>query len=585
MALEILLGRAGSPGIGVGRALVIGTTSMPSAVGGNGTGASAGRVAFDPLAETGRLRTALSDAASALQDLATRTAEQAGADVGVIFEAQALFALDPGIVDPALRFVADGVPADDAILRSTDAQADQLAAVDDAFFRERAADVRDVGRRVAAILRGEPPPDLWHDDGSPAIVLADDLDPSAVATLRRELVRGIALAGGAPTGHAAIVARALGIPLVLGLGAALAEVPSSAQLAVDGETGRVFVEPSVDDLAALARAGIAAPGAPASVAAAPHDAPDGAIGSTHGVAILANVGSALEAEAAARSGADGIGLVRTELLFIGRSTPPSVAEQRAMYARILDVMGDRPVVFRTLDVGGDKPASWQAGPAELNPALGVRGIRLGLRRAELLDDQFEALLRAAAGRDLRVMLPMVATREELDAARERLTAVQARIAADGATPRSVRLGVMIEVPSAALMADALAASADFFSIGTNDLVQYTLAADRTNAELADLATTLQPSVLRLIDLVVRAARGRGRHVGVCGEAAADPRCTGLLVGLGVDELSVAPGSLAAVRARVATLDPAAAADLARRALEAPTAAAVATLLGGDLAPG
>jgi phosphoenolpyruvate-protein phosphotransferase len=542
-------------------------------------------VAFDPLAETGRLRTALSDAASALQDLATQTAEQAGADVGVIFEAQALFALDPGIVDPALRFVAEGVPADDAILRSTDAQADQLAAVDDAFFRERAADVRDVGRRVAAILRGERPPDLWHADGSPAIVLADDLDPSAVATLRRELVRGIGLAGGAPTGHAAIVARALGIPLVLGLGAALAEVPSSAQLAVDGEAGRLFVEPSVDDLAALARAGIAVPISPAPAADARDDARDGPIGSSHGVAIVANVGSALEAETAARSGADGIGLVRTELLFLGRSTPPSVAEQRATYARILDVMGDRPVVFRTLDVGGDKPASWQIGPVELNPALGVRGIRLGLRRAELLDEQFEALLGAAAGRDLRVMLPMVATREELDAARERLTAVQARIARDGATPRSVQLGVMIEVPSAALMADALAATADFFSIGTNDLVQYTLAADRTNAELADLATTLQPSVLRLIDVVVRAARAHGRHVAVCGEAAADPRCTGLLVGLGVDELSVAPASIAAVRARVAALDPAAAADLARRALEAPTAAAVATLLDGDPVPG
>jgi phosphoenolpyruvate-protein phosphotransferase len=581
MALEILHGRGGSPGIGVGRALVVRAATGVSPIDGNGTGDPFADAPRDAEAESIRLRAALSQAAAALDGLAKQTAEQAGPDVGVIFEAQALFAADPGIVDPALHLVADGVPADDAILRSTNAQADKLAAVDDAYFSERAADVRDVGRRVASILRGERPPDLWHADGSPAIVIADDLDPSAVATLRHGLVRGIGLAGGAPTGHAAIVARALGIPLVLGLGAALAGVRSSAHLAVDGEAGRLFVEPSADDLAALAQV---QDGSSVSLlpAAGPADnETGGAIHSTHGVSIVANVGSALEAEAAARSGADGIGLVRTELLFLGRSTPPTMAEQRSTYARILDVMGDRPVVFRTLDVGGDKPASWQMGSAESNPALGVRGIRLGLRRAELLDGQLEALLRAATGRDLRVMLPMVATREELDAARERLDAVRARVSAEGAAPRSVELGVMIEVPSAALLADALAPAADFFSIGTNDLVQYTLAVDRTNAELADLATPLQPSVLRLIDIVIRAARAHGRHVAVCGEAAADPRCIALLVGLGVDELSVAPGSIATVRARVADLVPAAAVDLARRALEAPTAAAVGALLDGD----
>ena len=585
MALDILHGRGGSPGIGVGRALVVRAASAPSPIGSNSSGTSILGATRDPEAESDRLRTALTQAADALEGLARRTAEQAGPDVGVIFEAQALFAADPGIVDPALRLVADGLPADDAILRSTDAQADKLAAVEDAYFSERAADVRDVGRRVAAILRGESPRDLWHADGWPAIVLADDLDPSAVATLRPELVRGIALASGAPTGHAAIVARALGIPLVLGLGAALAEVPSTAQLAVDGEIGRLFVEPSPDDLAELARPDESGRTGAKVDSGAVDDVADKRHDSTHGVAIVANVGSALEAEVAARSGADGIGLVRTELMFLGRSTPPSVTEQSTTYARTLDAMGDRPVVFRTLDVGGDKPASWQTGQVEANPALGVRGIRLGLRRAELLDQQFEALLRAAAGRDLRVMLPMVATREELDAARQRLTAAQARAAAAGAVPRSVRLGVMIEVPAAALMADALATSADFFSIGTNDLVQYTLAADRTNADLADLATTLQPSVLRLIDSVVRAARAHGLHVAVCGEAAADPRCIGVLVGLGVDELSVAPASIAMVRARVAALDPIAAADVARRALGAPTAAAVAALIDGDARPG
>jgi phosphocarrier protein FPr len=283
------------------------------------------------------------------------------------------------------------------------------------------------------------------------------------------------------------------------------------------------------------------------------------------------------------AGADGIGLVRTELLFLGRHAPPTVSEQRAAYRRILAAMPGRPVVFRTLDVGGDKPAAWQA-EREANPALGVRGVRLGLRRRSLLDDQLAALLEAAAGEALRVMLPMVSTREELDRARERLEAVCARLAAKGnATPASVALGVMIEVPSAAIMADALAESADFFSIGTNDLVQYTLAADRTNPELVDLAIAHQPAILRLIDTVVRAARTHGRHVSVCGEAAGDPELVPLLVGLGVEELSVAPASVGLIRARVTGLDLEHCRSLATRALAATTVAdvrAIAAEAGG-----
>jgi phosphoenolpyruvate-protein kinase (PTS system EI component) len=241
-------------------------------------------------------------------------------------------------------------------------------------------------------------------------------------------------------------------------------------------------------------------------------------------------------------------------------------------------MPGRPIVFRTLDVGGDKPAAWQT-EAEANPALGVRGLRLGLRRPALLDDQLAAMLEAAAGDELRVMLPMVSTREELDRARERLEAVRADLTARRRpTPERVVLGVMIEVPSAAIMADALAASAEFFSIGTNDLVQYTLAADRTNAALADLATALQPAVLRLIDGVVRAAKVHGRPVAVCGEAAADPALAPILVGLGVDELSVGPASVAAVRARVAALDPGDCRELAARALAASTVDEVRALL-------
>ena len=559
----VLIGRPGAPGIGVGRALAV------QAPGGQGP-VTAGPPA-DPTAEAARLRAALEIAATELTDLADQTTRRAGEEVGAIFVAQALFARDPGIVDPTLEEISAGMPAADAIMSVTARHADSLAGVDDDYFRERAADVRDIGRRVAAVLRGERRPDLWHSDGHAAVLIAADLDPSSVASLRRELVAGIAMAGGTSTGHAAIVARALGIPLVLGLGDAIAALPSDVEVAVDGSTGRLLVEPAPETVLALRSAASAAPQRVAGAA--------DVRASTHGVSVTANVSSPLEAAAAAAADADGVGLVRTELLFLGRHTPPTVDEQRAIYARIRAALGDRPIVFRTLDVGGDKPAPWQTGPPEENPALGIRGIRLGQRHPDLLDDQLRALVDAAGDGELRVMLPMVAVREELDGVRARLDELVADGArATGVRPRAILLGAMIEVPSAAVMADAFARAADFLSIGTNDLVQYTLAADRTNPELADLATPLQPAVLRLIDGVVKAARRHGRHVAVCGEAAGDPSVIPLLVGLGVEELSVTPGSIASVRSTLAGLDPSACETLARRALGAGSLTEVRALL-------
>jgi multiphosphoryl transfer protein len=565
MAHLVLEGRAGSPGIGTGRLLPMFTAAPPAAPAAPGNGGSASPLA--PAAERDRLVVALETAAEQLETLAAEVSARVNDDVGAIFEAQAMFARDPGIVEPALALVDDGVAAEEAILRATEEQAARLASTDDDIFRERAADLRDVGRRVAAIVRGESPAELWRRDGHPAIVIAGDLDPSAVATLRPELVSGIALAGGAPTGHAAIVARALGIPLVLGLGHALETLIAGADGVVDGSAGRLLVEPTAVELAELQTAYVALA------------RPSAVTDRTLGVAITANVSSPREAEAAAQAGAEGIGLVRTELLFLGRHAPPTVAEQRAVYSRIRAAMPGRPIVFRTLDVGGDKPAAWQP-ETEANPALGVRGLRLGLRRPALLDVQLTALLEAAADEELQVMLPMVSTREEVDRARERLEAIRLSLLDRGRPgPGRISLGVMIEVPSAAIMADALGETADFFSIGTNDLVQYTLAADRTNPDLADLATAYQPAILRLIDMVVRAASPRGRHVAVCGEAAADPLLVPLLIGLGVDELSVAPGSITAVRARAGELSGERCRELARRALAASTADEVRAIAG------
>jgi phosphoenolpyruvate-protein phosphotransferase len=499
------------------------------------------------VAERARLAAALAAAGDELTALAAESAARAGDEVGAIFGAQALFASDPGIVDPAMAAIDAGATAEEAIDRVTAAQADVLAAVDDEYFRERAADVRDVGSRVVDALTGRPRPSLHRPDGSPAVVAAVDLEPSLVVSIRPELVTGIALAGGAPTGHAAIVARALGIPLVLGLGAALDGSLDGRPVAVDGTVGRLLVEPDDGDVEP-ADGDVEAPAAAPSAAKALRtaDLP---------VLVAANVGSVREAEAAAAAGADGIGLVRTELLFLGRSVPPGLDEQRSLYRRIADAMPDRPVVFRTLDIGGDKPAPYLASEPEMNPALGVRGIRLSLARPDLFETQLRALLEARPERASWLLLPMVSAVDEVDAARAAIAGAAAVARAEGmAVSTDVRLGVMVEIPSAAILADAFAPRVDFFSIGTNDLVQYALAADRTSASLAELASPLHPAVLRLVRSVTSAAGAAGRHVTVCGEAAADPATAALLVGLGVEELSVAPASIGPLRDALARVD-------------------------------
>jgi multiphosphoryl transfer protein len=551
MARLVLAGQPGSPGAGTGRLLFVAHVAPDAATPASPNGHA------DPVAQEARLVEALAAAAAELEELARTTSERAGAEIGAIFEAQALFARDPGVVGPALDLIRAGTPAEEAMDRASGQAADGLAAVDDEYFRERAADLRDVGRRVVGLLSGRRHPQLYLQDGSMAILAAADLDPSIVAVLRPELVAGIVLAEGAPNGHAAIVARALGMPLVLGLGAQLDPSLDGARAALDGATGRLVVEPDARDIDSAA---------PPRAAAA--SATLGTSGSGVDVAIKANVGSVREAEQAAAAGADGIGLVRTELLFLGRSTPPGLDEQRTTYRRIINAMGGRPVVFRTLDVGGDKPADYATEAREANPALGVRGIRLGLRRPALLETQLRAILEASKV-EVRVMLPMVATLGEIEAARDALERA-ARAAREAGTEVAgdVGLGIMVEVPSAALMADVLAPHVDFFSIGTNDLVQYTLAVDRTNPQLSELASPFQPAVLRLIAGVTAAAAANQRPVSVCGEAAADPLAAALLIGLGVTELSVAPAAIAGLRATLARLDPAACREAAREALSA-----------------
>ena len=416
-----------------------------------------------------------------------------------------------------------------------------LESLDDEVLSARAADVRDVAARIARHLVGAPPPRLERR----SIVVAEDLAPSITVELDRAHLAGIALEGGSRTSHAAILARALGIPAVVGVADLVARAAQANELAIDGDAGLAILDPDAGARAGLERAasdcGEATRGG-RGLRRRPLATADG-----HRVICAANIAEPAEAEAAFAAGAEGIGLFRTEFAFAGRATAPSVEEQAAAYERVLRAAGDAPVVVRLADIGGDKPLPFVSVPREANPFLGVRAIRLADEHPALFATQIRAILVAsrAAGRPVAVMAPMVADVADAQFVRALVEAALAEVP-DAPEPR---VGIMVEVPAAVLVADQLGGIVDFMSIGTNDLTQYLLAADRTNPKLADRQDPLHPAVLRAIARVVEGARSasRGCEVAVCGEMAGDPAGALLLTGLGVDELSMDPRAFNAVK--------------------------------------
>ncbi|HZG89357.1 MAG TPA: phosphoenolpyruvate--protein phosphotransferase, partial [Pseudonocardia sp.] len=396
----------------------------------------------------------------------------------------------------------------------------------------------------------------------PVVLVAADLTPAQAALLDPAEVAGVVLAAGSPTAHATLLLRARGVPAVLGAGGAVLDLADGTPIALDGDTGELVVDPSPERLAgfrdrAAARAG--RDRVAAGRAGEPAITRDGVR-----VLVGANIGAREDAVAAAAGGADLAGLVRTEFLFLDRAQAPDVEEQVAAYRGIAEALGGRRITLRTLDVGGDKPLPYLPLPAEANPFLGLRGIRLADRHAGLFRDQLLAAVRVAHETPVSLMFPMVSTLDELLAARRELAAV---IAAEGrGTPSGLQVGIMVEVPAAALKAAAFVPHVEFLSIGTNDLVQYALAAERGNPAVAHLADPLDPGVLRLVQAVCRAAGDRVL-VAVCGEAAADPRAATVLVGLGVRELSVVPPAVPGIKQLVRDLDTAGAASTATDALD------------------
>jgi phosphocarrier protein FPr len=412
-------------------------------------------------------------------------------------------------------------------------------------------------------------------------VIAPDLTPADTAALDRELVLGIATAHGSATSHSAILARSLGIPAVVGIGEYLLDVQEGTPLVLDGDAGTVYVDPGEELVRGYERRQAereeSALRALAS-ARQPAQTLDG-----RRIQVVANVGSPTDVDLAVANGAEGVGLLRTEFLFLERESLPSEEEQLAAYGDMAARLNGMPMILRTLDVGADKPLPYLPSRPEANPFLGVRGIRLGLDQPELLEAQLRAALRAAAAHPLKVMFPMVATLAEYRGAVSVLRRAREQLEQSGEMVGQMEVGIMVEVPAAALAAEVFAPEVDFFSIGTNDLTQYTLAAERGNERLAGLADALHPSVLRLIQAVTESAQRHGKWVGVCGELASEPLAVPALVGLGVTELSVNPPAIPTVKEAVRQVDSGAAAALAREALRLTSADEVRALLAGEAA--
>jgi len=463
---------------------------------------------------------------------------------------------DPELSDDVEARLKQGESAEAGWMAVIEAAARQQEALQDALLAERAADLRDVGRRVLAQLCGV---ETLAEPDQPYVLVMDEVGPSDVARLDPARVAGILTARGGATAHSAIVARALGIPALVGAGAAVLLLAPGTPLLIDGQRGRLHVSP---DDATLQRALQERDTREQRLRLASEQRHELALTRDgHAVEVFANIGESAGVASAVEQGAEGIGLLRTELIFMAHQQAPDEATQEAEYRRVLDGLAGRPLVVRTLDVGGDKPLPYWPIAKEENPFLGVRGIRLTLQRPQIMEGQLRALLRAADNRPLRIMFPMVGSVSEWRQAREMTERLRLEIPV-----ADLQLGIMIEVPSAALLAPVLAKEVDFFSVGTNDLTQYTLAIDRGHPTLSAQADGLHPAVLQLIDITVRAAHAHGKWVGVCGELAADPLAVPVLVGLGVDELSVSARSIPEVKARVRELSLPEAQALAQAAL-------------------
>ena len=526
-------------------------------------------------AELKRFTAAVAQASAQLEAIAEAAKTRGDQLRADIVEAQSMMLLDPVLVESVAEKISGHLnSAPHAVGQAIAEQAAILAALEDDYLRERAGDVRDIGGRLLACLSGESGPDLAALTAA-VILVAVEITPSLLATADPKKVAAIVAETGGKTSHAAILAKNMAIPAVLGCQGVMAAVADGDQVLVDGSKGRVETGLTAEQLEAAKKLNERRNQSQEELqhlVGQPTSTLDG-----FPIELAANIMDPKGAAQAVKVGADGIGLYRTEFLFMDRSSAPKEEEQFDAYRQVLETMAGKPVIIRTLDIGGDKEIPYMKVPSEANPFLGYRAIRICLQQPDLFMTQLRAILRASAFGKARIMYPMIASLEEVQAANKLLQQTKQSLLQEGiAFDDAVPVGIMVEIPSAAVMADQLIDVVDFFSIGSNDLTQYTLAVDRLNEKVSELYNPFQPGVLRLIRLVAEAAgrTGGAKFAGICGELAADPRATLLLLGLGVTELSVNPAALLPIKKIITSVSLRYAQEVAAAAMKLPTAEAV-----------
>lgn len=529
---NILTGVAISPGLAIGKVYQLRAESFNVVE----------KASLPAVKEKASLSNAINAAAGELNKLMTEVKATANAGQAAIFAAHLEILHDPDILQAANRLIDQGKTSAFAWQKTVEEHASRLSKLNNELLANRANDLRDVGRRVLKLLA--PPKESKKIElPNNSILIAENLTPSETVQIDRNKVVAFCTTTGGATSHVAILARSLGLPAMAGADSKVLQIYDGTEIILDGDNGEIRLNPTAEqkkEITLLQGEQHQKREAALSMAHQPAKTRDG-----HQIEVAANIGSVEDARQAVELGADGVGLLRSEFLFLERDTAPSEEEQYQVYQDIADALGPKTLVIRTLDVGGDKPLRYLPMPAEENPFLGVRGIRIGLVRPEILRTQVRAILRVRSQAKLHVMFPMIATLDEFREAKAILEEERAKLKAP-----PVAVGVMIEVPSAALIADVLAPEVDFFSIGTNDLTQYTLAMDRGHKDLAKQVDALHPSVLKLIEMTAKAGGRHGKWVGVCGGLASDLNAVSILLGLGVTELSVSLPTIPLVKSKV-----------------------------------
>jgi len=537
---KVLRGKGVIAGIAIGKIMLVSQ---------NIDGYLAAYQAGDVQAEIGKASDALKAVAEILQSNVKTLKEKDMPEQAAIMEAHRMMAQDPMMEESILAKVQEGVCAPRAVLAASEESATLFENMDDAYFRERAVDIRDVGRRIAKYILGVKEPEL----GDEAVILCgNEIEPSVIANIPTEKIQGVILGQGSTTCHAVIIAKARAIATVVGLGEKVEGIADGASVLLDGETGEIVMEPT-DEIIATYQEKLQKQqelkAYYAKLAPLPAETTDGVR-----VQLAANIGGHTDMDSALSYGCEGVGLFRTEFVFMGREDIPTEEDQYKAYKEAIEKCAGNICVIRTMDIGGDKPLAYLDIPKEENPFLGWRAIRISLARHELFMPQLKAILRAGVFGKAAIMLPMVISVTEVKQVKELIAQAKLELAHEGkAFADNVPLGIMVETPAAAVLTPVLAKHVDFFSIGTNDLVQYTLAVDRVNHNVSYLYSHFHPAVLRLIQTTIKAARDNGIWSGMCGEMASDPYAAVILMAMGIHELSMSAPSIPRVKEKIRSI--------------------------------